>query len=162
MLSGNVVTQNTSAVLGAQLASQVSFVSAEEMSSAMELVSKLDFTQMNNKLVSFYEWSAEMVALMDNYYKKWLAIHACYPELATAPNEVLDNYWHMHILDTKKYMNDCQEVFGQYFHHYPYFGLEGDSSDLNDAFNLTNQLFEHHFGHTLTGKANPCKSTACR
>lgn len=99
---------------------------------------------------------------MNGYYKKWLIIHACYPELSTAPSEKLDEYWHMHILDTKKYMEDCQFVFGYYLHHYPYFGLEGDKDNLNMGFELTRKLFQHHFGHDLVGVANPCASTSCR
>ncbi len=138
------------------------FVSKEEMDNAMSMVDSLDFTQMNDKLVSFYGWKEDQVFLMHDYYKKWLALHVCYPELATAPNMRLDEYWHMHILDTEKYMADCQIVFGKYLHHYPYFGLEGDKHALDSAFEMTNKLFEHHFDHRLTGTANPCSSTSCR
>jgi len=137
-------------------------VSQAEMNEAMALVSSLDFKQMNNKLVDFYGWAKEDVSLMNDYYKKWLALHVCYPDLAIAPSIKLDEYWHMHILDTQKYMEDCQLVFGKYLHHYPYFGLEGDKENLDSGFELTKKLFQHHFGHSLTGLANPCSSTACR
>jgi len=138
------------------------FVSQTKIDEAMAIVNSLDFSQMNDKLVNYYGWSKEDVVLMNNYYKKWLVVHACYPELATAPSAKLDEYWHMHILDTQKYMEDCQLVFGRYLHHYPYFGLEGDKKDLNKGFELTRELFMHHFGHDLTGPANPCSSTSCR
>ncbi len=137
-------------------------VTQAKMDEAMALVSSLDFNQMNSKLVDFYGWSKEDVSLMNDYYKKWLSLHVCYPDLATAPSIKLDEYWHMHILDTQKYMEDCQLVFGKYLHHYPYFGLEGDKENLNSGFELTKKLFKHHFGHSLTGLANPCSSTACR
>ena len=138
------------------------FVVQEKMNEAMAVVNSIDFEQMNNKLVNFYGWSKEDVSLMNNYYKKWLSIHVCYTELATAPSAKLDEYWHMHILDTQKYMEDCQMVFGKYLHHYPYFGLESDNDNLNTGFELTKKLFKHHFGHDLTGLANPCKATKCR
>jgi len=137
-------------------------VSDNKINEAMAVVNSIDFEQMDDKLVNFYGWSKEDVSLMNGYYKKWLVIHVCYPELATAPSVKLDEYWHMHILDTQKYMEDCQMVFGKYLHHYPYFGLEGDSDNLNSGFELTKKLFKHHFGHDLTGVANPCSSTACR
>lgn len=137
-------------------------VSSEKIDEAMAIVNSIEFNQMNDKLVNFYGWSKEDVSLMNDYYKKWLSIHVCYSELATAPSVKLDEYWHMHILDTQKYMEDCQMVFGKYLHHYPYFGLEGDKDDLNSGFELTQKLFQHHFGHGLTGVANPCSSTACR
>jgi len=140
----------------------VVFVSEQKMKNAQAIIDSLDFEQMNEKLISFYGWKAGQVTLMHDYYKKWLAIHVCYPELATAPSMRLDEYWHMHILDTEKYMADCQFVFGKYLHHYPYFGLEGDKDKLDSAFELTNKLFKHHFNHELTGLANPCSSTSCR
>lgn len=139
-----------------------SFVSNETMDNAMSMVKSLDFNIMNDKLVNHYKWLKNDVLLMDDYYKKWLALHICYPDLEIAPNEKLDDYWHNHILDTKKYMNDCQMVLGAYLHHYPYFGLEGDKSNLDMAFSITRALFKKHFGDDLIGVANPCKSTSCR
>lgn len=138
------------------------FVSKDIMNNAMNIVKSIDFTIMNDKLVNHYKWSKNDVSLMDDYYKKWLSLQICYPELEIAPSEKLDDYWHNHILDTKKYMNDCQIIFGEYLHHYPYFGLEGDKSNLDSAFAVTKTLFKTHFGHDLTGLANPCKSTSCR
>jgi hypothetical protein len=44
-----------------------------------------------------------------------------------APSRTIDRFWHHHILDTAKYMRDCQELFGFYLHHFPYSGVfEGD------------------------------------
>lgn len=138
------------------------FVSVNKMDEAIAVVNSIDFNQINDKLINFYGWSKEDVSLMNDYYKKWLALHDCYPELTTAPSAKLDEYWHMHILDTKKYMEDCQMIFGKYLHHYPYFGLEGDKDDLDSSFEVTKKLFKHHFGHELTGLANPCAATKCR
>ena len=138
------------------------FVSSDKINEAMALVNSLDLKQMDDKLVNFYGWAEEEVSLMNDYYKKWLAIHVAYPELAVAPSVKLDEYWHMHILDTKKYMEDCQLVFGHYLHHYPYFGLEGDKENLDSGFETTRKLFQHHFNHDLLGAANPCAATGCR
>ena len=137
-------------------------VSQDKVDEAMALVNNLDFSKINSKLVDFYGWSKEDVDLINDYYKKWLALHVCYPDLATAPSVKLDEYWHMHILDTKQYMEDCQFVFGRYLHHYPYFGLEGDKQNLDAGFELTRKLFRHHFGHDLTGLAHPCSGCSCR
>lgn len=138
------------------------FVSHNKIVEAQAVVESLDFSQMNSKLENYYGWRKEDVILMNDYYKKWLVVHCCYPSLAAAPSEKLDEYWHTHILDTKKYIEDCQLVFGYYLHHYPYFGLNGDDEDLESGFELTRKLFKHHFGHDLIGNANPCKSTSCR
>lgn len=37
----------------------------------------------------------------------------------TVPNKQIDEMWHEHILDTRKYSDDCQTVFGYYLHHTP-------------------------------------------
>ena len=36
-----------------------------------------------------------------------------------APDAVVDIVWHTHILFTRKYHNDCKEIFGEYLHHLP-------------------------------------------
>jgi hypothetical protein len=38
----------------------------------------------------------------------------------------VDTFWHYHILDTLKYAEDCQAVFGYFLHHFPYMGLRGE------------------------------------
>jgi len=163
MLESNLYLNSQETVLNGKLTiNKDEFVSQEKIDEAMAVVSSLDLVQMNDKLINFYGWSKEDVTLMHDYYKKWLVLHVCYPELATAPSMKLDEYWHMHILDTKKYMEDCQFIFGEYLHHYPYFGLENDSKNLDSGFELTKILFMKHFDHNLTGLANPCKATKCR
>jgi hypothetical protein len=67
------------------------------------------------------------------------------------PTHEIDEFWHQHILDTLKYVDDCQYVFGYFLHHYPYFGLRGaeDAQALADSFEKTRALFIEHFNHEL-------------
>lgn len=137
----------------------------KQISEAVFLVEKLDFMTQNEKLISYSGWKSEKVMAVEALYKEWLILHKVYGDkFALAPNKALDEYWHYHILDTKKYMADCDLVFGYYLHHYPYFGLtEAEpAQDLEQGFLLTQELFKKHFGHTLTGLVNPCSSTSCR
>ncbi len=162
MLEQHLYSSSTDSLSLKTEISSEEFVSSDKINEAMTLVNSLDLKQMDDKLVNFYGWAEEEVSLMNDYYKKWLAIHVAYPELAIAPSVKLDEYWHMHILDTKKYMEDCQLIFGHYLHHYPYFGLEGDKENLDSGFETTRKLFQHHFNHDLLGVANPCASSSCR
>ncbi len=41
----------------------------------------------------------------------------------------MDEVWHAHILDTRRYAADCDCVFGEFIHHYPYFGLGDKHGD---------------------------------
>lgn len=131
----------------------------------MALVNQLDFIDQNAKLISYYGWEKTKVLETEATYKKWLALHKAYnQEIVIAPSGQLDEYWHLHILDTRKYMQDCDFVFGGYLHHYPYFGLTSTEpqEDLEKAFLLTRELFKTHFGHDLLGLAHPCSSKGCR
>lgn len=141
------------------------YVTEKQISVARLLVEQLDFMTQNVKLISYSGWKSEKVMAVEGLYKEWLILHKVYGDkVALAPNKALDEYWHYHILDTKKYMLDCEQVFGYYLHHYPYFGLtEAEpAQDLESGFLLTQKLFKKHFGHTLTGSSNPCSSTSCR
>lgn len=39
--------------------------------------------------------------------------------IGVGPAELVDDFWHEHILFTKQYMEFCQEHFGEYIHHQP-------------------------------------------
>src|SRR5262249_39319225 len=59
-----------------------------------------------------------------------------------------DRFWHMHILDTRKYAADCDAVFGHFLHHFPYLGLRGeeDAKALDAAFAQMQALLAREFG----------------
>jgi hypothetical protein len=48
-----------------------------------------------------------------------------FPGECVAPRSDVDLFWRYHILDTIKYAQDCQAVFGHFLHHFPYVGLRG-------------------------------------
>ena len=56
--------------------------------------------------------------------------------------------WHNHILDTAKYREDCDTLFGKFMDHWPYFGMkdEAEREELNNAFSDTQALMAAHFG----------------
>lgn len=59
---------------------------------------------------------AEQVAMK---YRMFLYLCFKYPEEDIVPFKELDEFWYTHILFTKKYMSDCQKIFGRYLHHDP-------------------------------------------
>jgi len=138
------------------------FASQEKIDEAMAVVNSLDFKPISFKLEVEYGWTKEALNRAEKLYKEWLVLQYNYPELSLAPSELIDEYWHMHILDTRKYMEDCQFVFGYYLHHYPYFGLTKDEPKemLNQGFELTKKLYNYHFGHNELGLAE-YKSASC-
>ncbi|MBK1987928.1 hypothetical protein A0J48_010310 [Sphaerospermopsis aphanizomenoides BCCUSP55] len=81
-------------------------------------------------------------------YLCFLMLFWLYPQANLVPNRVIDKVWHCHLLDTQKYMADCQLLFGAYVHHFPFYGLRGtvDQQQMYASFLQTQQLFSQHFG----------------
>jgi hypothetical protein len=97
-----------------------------------------------------YGWSPQYADQMEIAYKRYLVLHAKYPELMLAPDQDTDRFWHMHILDTRKYAADCEATFGEFLHHFPYLGLRGEDDEkaLASAFDQMQQLYLREFGET--------------
>lgn len=134
----------------------------EALEAAVELVSTLDFFMVRRKLVEENGWAAEACDEAESLYRKFLALNIRYPERKLCPNKPVDEFWHAHILDTQQYALDCEALFGQMLHHYPYFGMRGpdDRADLELAFSDTVDLFIRHFGIDPT--AGDCQARSCK
>jgi hypothetical protein len=95
-----------------------------------------------------YGWSNDYADQMEVAYKRYLILHAKYPGITLAPEQDVDRFWHLHILDTRKYAADCDEAFGHFVHHFPYLGLRGedDALALKAAFDTMQLLHAQEFG----------------
>lgn len=115
-----------------------------------ERLDQLDLDPIKVKLVHEYGYGAEQLAVLEKWYKRFLCLTALYPEKQIVIPEVLDAFWHHHILDTRKYADDCEAVFGQFLHHFPYFGLRGeeDMQALHKAYRDTLETMRLEWGET--------------
>jgi hypothetical protein len=102
-----------------------------------------------------YGWSAGYADSMEVAYKRYLMLHARHPELTLAPEQDVDRFWHMHILDTRKYAADCEATFGYFLHHFPYLGLRGeeDAKALQAAYLEMQRLSAEEFGEPAAKSA---------
>jgi hypothetical protein len=121
-------------------------------------IQALDLDPIKFKLMNREEgegWSREYVDQMEIAYKRFLTLSVKYPEETIAPSKDVDKFWHGHILDTMKYADDCQNVFGYFLHHFPYFGMRGedDAANLAAAGERTNELYEREFGESTVTSA---------
>lgn len=136
------------------------------MLAALEKVAALGFTMLKRKLVEEEGMTVEEVEETEGLYRKFLALNARYPGQRICPNGPIDEFWHAHIVDTRAYAADCDAVFGQFLHHYPYFGMRGhdDEIALQRTFRESCDLFVIHFGIDLTSGGSfgrSCSSQRC-
>src|SRR5467141_3623149 len=95
-------------------------------------------------------WTREYVEGIERGYKTYLTMLAKYPDHAEdiLLSKDVDEFWHTHILQTIKYTEDCEAVFGKYLHHTPHIG-EVTSADKAKRIALaekTRRLYEREFG----------------
>jgi hypothetical protein len=93
-------------------------------------------------------WSLKKADLVGELYVKFLRLIQLYPEKSIVPTQAIDEMWHMHILDTRKYQTDCHDLFGGFIHHFPYYGVRNSDDELamKESFSETVILFQKHFG----------------
>lgn len=93
-------------------------------------------------------WDLEFAINISEEYKKFLELCSSNPDLPIVPSKYVDEFWHLHILDTQKYYQDCEEYLGYFLHHFPYFGMRGkdDETNLLNAWEGTLKLYENHYG----------------
>jgi hypothetical protein len=157
-------------------------VLVNEQDSILQRIEALDLEPIMVKLMDLDEgegWSLDHARIVEKWYKRFLHLSALYPDRSIVPTKEIDTFWHYHILDTEKYAEDCQDVFGYFLHHFPYFGMRSDEDRQNllDASRQTWELFRTHFNDepeishggpskcesTCTGKScSHCQSPACQ
>jgi hypothetical protein len=86
-------------------------------------IDTLDLSFIQGRMVKTYHWSAEEARKTSVLYRHFLFLCATYPKDRLAPSKDIDEFWHNHILDTKQYQKDCDDIFGHYLHHSPDFRL---------------------------------------
>lgn len=130
-------------------------------------VLNLDFERIKFKLLVKEDgeaWSKEKIDLAEIEYRKYLTLIKLYPKKSIVPSKLMDEFWHMHILDTKAYREDCNLIFGRFIDHFPYFGIYGeeDRQNLLEHFEETKSLYQKHFSRELpNANASRCADHAC-
>src|SRR3954465_1534677 len=66
-------------------------------------------------------WTEEHAASVEAAYRTYLSMLARHQQDAEEimVSTDVDEFWHAHILHTRKYAEDCDKVFGAFIHHEP-------------------------------------------
>ena len=124
-----------------------------KIASFNEFTSNLDLEPIKFSLTQREDgpnWSLNKAETLEVWYRRFLYLSSIYNNKVIVPSKDIDMFWHTHILDTQKYMLDCENLFGRYIHHFPYFGMrdEKDRNHLKKSFYETEELFLLHFGES--------------
>lgn len=127
----------------------------------VEAIFSLDLDPIKLKLMDKDEGHGWTRAEADHHeleYRRFLALLAKFPNEVIAPDTNVDKFWHGHILDTMKYAEDCQNVFGYFLHHFPYFGMrdEEDAANLASAAVNMQRLYQQEFGEAQSLASSYC------
>ena len=70
-------------------------------------------------------WSVKRAERAIKEYRDFLYVSYLHKNESTiVPSEEVDEVWHTHIMDTRKYYMDCMSTFGEILHHSPYLGMD--------------------------------------
>ncbi len=91
-------------------------------------------------------WPRDIAEKIADQYKRFLYLVKAYPDEVIIPFREVDEFWHVHILHTKKYFQDCDNIFGQYIHHTAHKQVtEEDREFYEKGYQRTLELFEKEF-----------------
>lgn len=112
---------------------------------------ELDLEPIAFKLEKEHGWPLDHINHAIEQYRLWLKAVICFPNESIIPNKEVDEVWHTHILDTRKYADDCESLFGCFLHHFPYFGMRGedDRQGLHTAFAQSQAMMLEVLGENL-------------
>ena len=95
-------------------------------------------------------WTREYADSIELAYKNYLTMLVKYQDDAEdiLLSKDVDEFWHTHILQTRKYAEDCEMVFGNFLHHEPHVGERTPAvlEKRNELAETTRQLYEREFG----------------
>lgn len=89
-------------------------------------IAALELSPIAYKVAIDEKWSLARINYAELRYRCFLQAIRNNPNRVIAPSKDIDTFWHHHILDTRKYMGDCEKLFGRYIHHFPYSGIRGE------------------------------------
>ncbi len=119
----------------------------DHLSKAYEQVLQVDLSQVRNYAQKKEGWTEGYAKEVEQGYREFLSMYMVQPDGKFVATRDVDTFWHMHILHTEKYAEDCNKLFGGFFHHTP--GLPDEKQDMSpyiDGFKRQVANSEAHFG----------------
>lgn len=117
-----------------------------QMDQSREKIDSLSLNYIKQKFIHRDGWLEMEADAAVEQYKNFLWLHLKYPDAVLSPSLDIDLVWHEHILSTKFYLKDCEEIYGYFLHHAP----QDVGEPLNEeAFALMKSLYKKETGKDL-------------
>ena len=111
-------------------------------------VESLDLERIKWKIIREHPTiDSEGIDTVEREYKRFLTLKILFPEQSFTPTRNMDLMWHAHILDTANYRRDCDELFGKFLNHRPYFGPHSSNGIYEGMQHTLGTL--HHCYHEI-------------
>jgi hypothetical protein len=104
-------------------------------------------------------WGEEERRDAERDYRDFLWLCYRYPDRAFPMlSSGADQVWHEHILNTRKYADDCEKIFGRFLHHSKF-----DEQDIPSPQQIAEalQLWEDEFGRRILHPGISCDYRVC-
>lgn len=109
-----------------------------------QLAKDLRLSHVLAKAAENYSWEGAQAEYAREWYVKHWYLARKYPERPLAAvSKAADRLWHQHIIDTRKYAEDCDRILGRFMNHTPIYGTPSEIE--NNAYQETLQLYEEEF-----------------
>lgn len=105
---------------------------------------EINLTPITKQIIANEELSLEDLEISEKLYRTFLLLHYYHPNQKLIPTNEVDVFWHNHILNSKKYFDDCNELFGTYLHHTP-MQIENLTKTVKNDFDNTLKLMKGYF-----------------
>lgn len=118
---------------------------------AKNYIYQIDFSEIVKNMVDRSGWIEIDAKKTATLYRNYLFLNKKYKDkYVIIPSKDIDDFWHHHILDTKRYKLDCKNIFPEFFHHDPNFEIkEKNTESISDHFKITQQLHMQEFGYLI-------------
>lgn len=134
---------------------------ASSLAAAVSYIETLDLNYIILKMCAanypLPQWTREDALRCSQLYKNFLILNKKYLPQPLVPTREIDEFWHNHILHTRRYLQDCQQIFGYYLHHEPTDEATDDGTLLRNNYLKTKELYYKEFGKQL--QINPLTAT---
>ncbi len=124
-----------------------------DLNQAKSYLDQLDLDYISRVMCAAHyplpRWQYNKAKICEQQYRRYLWLLVKYRGEPLVPTKAIDEFWHNHILYTKRYHQDCQQLVGNYIHHHPTDPAQGDLGKMAKGFERTKELYLAEFGEPL-------------